>query len=100
MKAIWQQHRVWVLLGAAVLLALLTAGAFGLWAPRTVIFQINGEAYPFRSSARRVDQLVEQAGLQLLPQDTITPELTARLRRGETIIIEQAVWVQFYENRF
>ncbi|MCD6475554.1 MAG: DUF348 domain-containing protein [Anaerolineaceae bacterium] len=83
--------------GAGVLLV-ISIIIFILVQPSTITLIINEESYTVQSNSRQVAQILLENNIPLLPQDTIKPDLNDRLPRGKDIIIERAVWVQFWQN--
>jgi uncharacterized protein YabE (DUF348 family) len=57
---------------------------------RTITIQIEGQAMPVTTSARRVAEILDQAGFPLSPEDQVSPAPNTRIREGDTITLTQA----------
>jgi len=76
-------------------LALLAGGlvGLGLGLARTgsvVVVEIDGQPHPVRSHATTVGDLLRQAGIELYPEDILTPGLEAPMVAGQKIVIRRA----------
>ncbi|MCD4752067.1 MAG: ubiquitin-like domain-containing protein [Anaerolineaceae bacterium] len=84
-------------IGAGILLV-ISIIVFLSVQPNTITLIINEERYTVQSNSRQVAQVLLENDIPLLPQDTINPAINDRLPHGKDIIIERAVWVQFWQN--
>jgi len=77
---------------ALILLAGGLAG-LGLGLARTgsvVVIEIDGQAHPVRSHATTVGAVLRQAGIDLYPEDTLTPGSEEPIVAGQPIVIRRA----------
>jgi uncharacterized protein YabE (DUF348 family)/3D (Asp-Asp-Asp) domain-containing protein len=81
--------RGWLaLLLAAGALALLALGLASTGTP--IVVEINGHAHPVRTRAATVEEALRRAGVQLFPEDQVTPGLQSQLEAQTVIEIKRA----------
>jgi uncharacterized protein YabE (DUF348 family) len=75
--------------------ALATAALFliGLGIRKTVTLNINGQITEIETSAWTVSGLLNEAGISIREDDSLTPSQSTWLTGGETVTIESASWV-------
>jgi uncharacterized protein YabE (DUF348 family) len=75
--------------------ALATVGLFliGLGIRKTVNLSINGQLTEIETSAWTVSGLLNEVGISISEDDSLTPSQSTWLTGGETITIESASWV-------
>lgn len=86
------RKKTWVTMGSFVLLAFIVAVGFA-WAQKTVTIEDSGNIRQVTTLVRTVNDLLEEQGITLEPQDVVVPALSATLKEGMTVQIIRAVTV-------
>lgn len=80
-----------------VLVALFGAGVY-LLSFRSVTIVVDGSTYTFETSRRQVESILARTGISIRAEDRVVPAPDQRLKKEEMIIIERAVWAQFWQD--
>ena len=76
------------LAGMLTLAGILAVGYFHTHTPMTLL--VDGYGEPFRTHQTSVEALLKEAGLEIHPQDILSPGLDAPIKTGEVIFIRRA----------
>ena len=79
---------LWIGVGGVLVLALLWAGYVSTRISVTLV--INEQAYPINTHAKIVNEVIDEAGITLLSEDSVDPPLDTTLTDPQTITLQLA----------